>query len=44
MENSNGVRDTRFTIDTKKKNSSGARDTRLTIDKKRILMVCEILD
>ena len=44
MENSNGARDTRFTIDTQKKNSNGARDTRFTIDKKRILMVREILD
>ena len=44
MENSNGARDTRFTIYTKKKNSNGARDTRFTIDKKKILMVREILD
>ena len=40
--NSNGARDARFTIDTKKK-SNGARDTRFTIDKKRILRVREIL-
>ena len=43
MENSNGARNTRLTID-KKKNSNGARDTRLTINKKKILMVREILD
>ena len=42
MENSNGARNTRLTID-KKRNSNGAQDTSVIIDQKRILMVREIL-
>ena len=41
MENSNGARNTRLTID-KKRNSNGAQDTSVIIDKKRTLMVREI--
>ena len=42
MENSNGARNTRLTID-KKRNSNGAQDTSVIIDQKVILMVREIL-